>query len=116
MIIGGFEIGALQCFGFVGNLCFGSRFFIQWIVSERAKKSVVPISFWYLSIAGSAILLAYFIVRRDPVGILSYLPNLIPYTRNLILISKERRKQKAGDSKPRDKKSRGSSPPSRKGE
>lgn len=89
-------IGAWQIFGFVGMLCFGSRFFLQWIASERAGKSVVPISFWHLSLVGSFILLIYFFHRRDIVGVSLYVANSIPYTRNLILIGRERKRARVG--------------------
>ena len=73
-------------FGLTGNLIFGSRFFVQWIASERAGRSIVPKLFWYLSILGSLILLTYAIHIRNPVFILGFLPNTFVYTRNLILI------------------------------
>ena len=53
--------------GFIGQALFFGRFFVQWIASERRKQSVVPRSFWYLSLGGGAVLLAYAIHRRDPV-------------------------------------------------
>ena len=52
------------------------RFLVQWIASERQGESVIPVSFWYWSIAGSVIMCLYFIFKRDPVGILAYLPKL----------------------------------------
>jgi lipid-A-disaccharide synthase-like uncharacterized protein len=64
------------------------RFLVQWIASERQQESVIPVSFWYWSIAGSCMMFLYFLFRRDPVGILAYLPNSIIYIRNLILIRK----------------------------
>ena len=45
--------------GFIGQAIFGSRFVVQWLVSERKKRSVIPKAFWYLSIAGSVVLLTY---------------------------------------------------------
>jgi lipid-A-disaccharide synthase-like uncharacterized protein len=72
--------------GLVGNAAFFSRFLVQWIASERAGRSTVPVSFWWLSIAGSLILLAYAVHRRDPVFVLAYLPNSFVYVRNLMLI------------------------------
>ena len=78
-------------FGFCGQACFTARFLVQWIHSERLKESRIPDSFWWFSIAGSSMLLIYFIYRRDPVGMLGYAFNLIPYTRNLILIHRKRR-------------------------
>ena len=71
---------------------FGSRFFIQWIASERAGESVVPMLFWYLSIAGSLALLAYALHLRDPVSTLAFLPNCFVYLPNIPPI---RRKRKA---------------------
>jgi lipid-A-disaccharide synthase-like uncharacterized protein len=72
--------------GLAGNAAFFSRFLVQWRASERAGRSYVPIAFWYLSIVGSVILLAYAIHRRDPVFTLAFLPNCVVYLRNLILI------------------------------
>ena len=72
--------------GLLGQAAFGARFLVQWIASERAGKSYVPLSFWYLSIAGSLILLIYAIHRKDPVFVLAYLPNCVVYVRNLVLI------------------------------
>lgn len=72
-------------FGLAGNAAFATRFMVQWIASERAEKSVVPVSFWYLSIVGSLILLVYAIHRGDPVFTLAYLPNAAIYARNLVL-------------------------------
>jgi len=77
------------CFGFVGQLLFGSRFLIQWIASERRKESFIPVAFWYLSIAGSVILLSYAIYRRDPVFILGQCTGLFVYIRNISLIYKK---------------------------
>lgn len=82
----GFEWSWLTLIGFLGNIAFSMRFLLQWIASEREKRSVVPVSFWYWSIAGSAILCGYFILRHDPVGVLAYLPNSVIYFRNLHLI------------------------------
>ncbi len=77
--------------GFIGNLIFGMRFVIQWIASERSGESIVPTAFWYFSLAGSVVLGAYFVFRRDPVGIVSYLPNCVIYLRNLQLIKRKAR-------------------------
>jgi len=75
-------------FGLLGQAAFGSRFLVQWIASERAGRSYVPLSFWYLSIAGSLVLLIYAIHRKELVFLLAYLPNCVVYTRNLMLIHK----------------------------
>jgi lipid-A-disaccharide synthase-like uncharacterized protein len=77
--------------GFFGQLLFSGRFLIQWIASERAHKSVVPITFWYLSIAGSALLLLYAIHRKDPVFIIGQSAGLFIYFRNLYLIWQEKK-------------------------
>ena len=77
--------------GLGGQLMFMTRFLVQWIVSEKARKSVIPISFWWLSIGGAAILLTYAIWRRDPVFILGQSLGFFIYTRNLWLIYAEKR-------------------------
>jgi len=79
--------------GFAGNAIFFARFLVQWIASERARRSYVPVAFWWLSIAGSLILLVYAIHRRDPVFTLAFLPNCVVYVRNLVLIRRERRER-----------------------
>src|SRR5204862_85630 len=66
------------------------RFLVQWLASERQGESIIPVPFWYWSIAGSAVMCIYFIFRRDPVGILAYLPNSLIYIRNLMLIRKRK--------------------------
>ncbi|WP_319200810.1 lipid-A-disaccharide synthase N-terminal domain-containing protein [uncultured Ilyobacter sp.] len=76
--------------GFIGQAFFSMRFLVQWMASERAGKSVIPLSFWIFSIIGSSFLLIYAIYRKDPVFILGQAPNLFIYTRNLYLIKKER--------------------------
>jgi lipid-A-disaccharide synthase-like uncharacterized protein len=80
--------------GFLGQALFAARFLVQWIASERKRESVVPISFWYLSLGGAAILLAYAIWRRDPVFVLGQAFGFVVYTRNLVLIG---RRAKATD-------------------
>ena len=76
--------------GFSGQLLFGLRFVVQWVASERKGESIIPIYFWYLSLVGSMILLAYAIFRRDPVFILGQSTGFIVYTRNLMLIYRKR--------------------------
>jgi len=80
--------------GFVAQGLFSARFLVQWIASERAGKSVVPLAFWFLSVAGGALLLVYAIWRKDPVFILGQGAGLVVYARNLILIYKERMRSK----------------------
>ena len=72
--------------GFAGQFFCFSRFLVQWIESEKKKRSVVPHSFWYFSIFGGALLLAYAIYRRDPVFVIGQLVGLFVYFRNLWLI------------------------------
>ena len=86
----GLDWSPLSAFGLTGNLVFSARFLVQWIESERRGASIIPVAFWYLSIAGSLILFTYFVVRRDPVGTLAYVPNSFVYARNLWLIRKQR--------------------------
>jgi lipid-A-disaccharide synthase-like uncharacterized protein len=70
--------------GLTGTLVFGLRFVIQWIASERAKKSVIPFGFWECSALGSLLMLSYFaIYQRDSVGVLSTAMPLPIYLRNL---------------------------------
>jgi lipid-A-disaccharide synthase-like uncharacterized protein len=78
--------------GFLGQACFASRFLVQWMASERAGRSLVPRVFWYLSIAGGAIVLSYAIWRRDPVFIAGQSAGLFVYLRNLVLLRREDRK------------------------
>jgi lipid-A-disaccharide synthase-like uncharacterized protein len=77
--------------GFFAQLMFSARFLVQWLASERAGKSIVPLLFWYLSIAGSVLLLAYSIHRKDPVFILGQSLGIFIYTRNLYLIRREKK-------------------------
>jgi lipid-A-disaccharide synthase-like uncharacterized protein len=74
------------CIGLLGQCLFMMRFIVQWIHSERHQKSLIPVSFWYLSLFGGVIVLAYGIHRVDPVIILGQLPGTIVYLRNLMLI------------------------------
>ena len=76
--------------GFVGQGLFSMRFIIQWLASEKAKKSVIPFSFWTLSLSGSVFLLIYAIYKRDPVFILGQAPNVLIYSRNTYLIRKNK--------------------------
>jgi lipid-A-disaccharide synthase-like uncharacterized protein len=82
--------------GFIGNALFFSRFMVQWIASERAGRSYMPTAFWWLSIAGSVVLLLYAVHKRDPVFILAYLPNCIVYVRNIMLIRRHEQQDHAG--------------------
>jgi lipid-A-disaccharide synthase-like uncharacterized protein len=72
--------------GLLGQAMFSMRFIVQWIASERRRRSVVPLAFWYFSVAGGVILLGYALYRRDPVFILGQGAGLFVYARNLWLI------------------------------
>ena len=76
--------------GFAGQIAFTGRFVLQWLYSEYKKRSVIPTSFWYLSIVGSTLLLAYAIYRQDPVFIVGQAFGSLVYFRNLQLIAKSR--------------------------
>ncbi len=80
--------------GWCGNIAFFSRFIIQWYCSEKSKRVVIPVIFWWLSLVGTILLLAYSIFyRRDSVFIFAYAFAWIPYIRNLIIHSKQDRKR-----------------------
>ena len=83
--------------GFVGQTIFASRFLIQWIVSERASKSIIPNIFWWISILGSFVLLSYAIHREDPVFIVGQSVGFLIYSRNLYLIKKEKTRKNKND-------------------
>ena len=84
-------------FGLGGQLMFTARFLVQWIASERAGRSVIPLAFWYFSISGGAILLAYAIYRADPVFILGQSLGVFIYSRNLWLIYAEKKRAGLSD-------------------
>ena len=71
--------------GFGGQIAFGSRFFVQWLMSERARRVVIPAAFWYLSLFGGVALLVYALHKRDPVFAVGQAAGLLVYTRNLML-------------------------------
>jgi lipid-A-disaccharide synthase-like uncharacterized protein len=77
-------------FGLFGQLCFTMRFVVQWIASEKRKESIIPVSFWAFSLAGSMVLLIYAIYRKDPVFILGQAFGFTVYIRNLQLIFKKK--------------------------
>jgi lipid-A-disaccharide synthase-like uncharacterized protein len=72
--------------GLLGQAAFSARFVVQWLASERRRESVVPVSFWWLSVAGGVLLLAYALHRGDPVFVLGQSAGLAVYLRNLALI------------------------------
>ncbi len=77
--------------GLLGQFLFSVRFLIQWIVSEKKQESTIPVAFWYFSILGSIVLLAYSIHIKNLVFILGQSVGSIIYARNLILIRRKRR-------------------------
>lgn len=83
--------------GLLGQVLFSARFIVQWLQSERVKKSVIPSAFWYFSMAGGATLLAYAIHRRDPVFIIGQGTGLIIYFRNLQFLWRDRKNSRAAD-------------------
>jgi lipid-A-disaccharide synthase-like uncharacterized protein len=84
-----------KVWGFMGTLVFGLRFWIQWIASEKAKKSVIPFGFWECSLLGSMILLSYFaIYRQDSVGVLTTFMPMPIYVRNLYFIWRDKKQAK----------------------
>lgn len=74
--------------GFFGQAVFFMRFLVQWLATEREKRSVIPIAFWYFSIGGALLLLIYGILDRDPVILLGQSTGLFIYMRNLYFIKR----------------------------
>jgi lipid-A-disaccharide synthase-like uncharacterized protein len=72
--------------GLLGQSAFFARFLVQWVASERAGESYIPLSFWYLSVIGSLVMLVYAIHRKEPIFLLGQLPNVFVYGRNIMLI------------------------------
>jgi lipid-A-disaccharide synthase-like uncharacterized protein len=85
------RLDAWVLLGFIAQGFFTARFAVQWIASERAGKSVVPLSFWLLSLSGGALLLVYALYRRDPVFIAGQAFGVFVYLRNLYFVMRERR-------------------------
>ena len=77
--------------GFVAQFFFTMRFVVQWLASEKAKRSVVPVAFWFFSLFGGGLLLIYAIVRQDPVFIAGQAMGMFIYVRNLWPIANERK-------------------------
>ena len=77
---------AWKIIGWLGNAVFFSRFFVQWYATEKMKRVVVPVAFWWLSLVGSLLLLSYALFyKHDSVFIFAYAFTWIPYIRNLII-------------------------------
>jgi lipid-A-disaccharide synthase-like uncharacterized protein len=82
----GIEWSAWKVIGWLGNAFFFSRFFVQWYATEKRRQVVVPAAFWWLSLAGSWLLLSYAVFhQRDSVFIFAYAFTWIPYIRNLVI-------------------------------
>ncbi|MBO0752940.1 MAG: lipid-A-disaccharide synthase N-terminal domain-containing protein [Bradyrhizobiaceae bacterium] len=85
------KLNAWVLLGFAGQALFTMRFIVQWLASERAGRSVVPVAFWLFSIGGGSLLLAYALYTRDPVFILGQGLGLFVYLRNLHFVFRERK-------------------------
>ena len=81
----GIDWSVWKVIGWLGNLVFFSRFFVQWYATEKRRRVVVPTAFWWLSLTGSLLLLIYSLRQRDSVFIFAYLFTWIPYIRNLMI-------------------------------
>src|SRR5204863_402740 len=81
--------------GFSGIGIFGTRFLVQWLYSEKHKESKIPVIFWWQSLIGTFLCLAYFLRQQDSVGVAGYVLNVIPYSRNLVLVYRKRRVERA---------------------
>ncbi len=93
-----FEIDSIWlAVGLLGQGLFSARFIVQWLHSEKLKKSVIPSAFWYFSLCGGATLLAYAIHRRDPVFIIGQGMGLFVYFRNLQFLWRDRSLRRKGD-------------------
>ena len=79
-------------FGVVAQILFAMRFVVQWIASEKEGRSVIPVAFWFFSMAGGLLTLIYGLVRREPIIILGQVLSIFIYVRNLRLIILERRR------------------------
>jgi lipid-A-disaccharide synthase-like uncharacterized protein len=84
------EWHAWKVVGWLGNAVFFSRFLIQWIATEKRKQVVVPVAFWWLSLTGAMLLLAYSVRQRDSVFIFAYAFTWIPYIRNIVIHRRNR--------------------------
>ncbi|MBB5702638.1 lipid-A-disaccharide synthase-like uncharacterized protein [Ochrobactrum daejeonense] len=83
--------------GFIAQACFTMRFVVQWLASEKARRSVMPVAFWFFSLGGGTLLLIYAIQRKDPVFIAGQALGLVVYIRNLWLIANEKKRHQAGE-------------------
>ena len=93
VFIGRFDLWV--AFGLVAQMLFAGRFLVQWIESERAGRSVIPVSFWILSILGGGMTLIYGFVRHDAIIIIGQVLSNLIYVRNLVLIAKTKQLTKS---------------------
>lgn len=92
----GIQWHAWKVVGWAGNLVFTSRFLVQWHATEKSKRVVVPALFWWLSLTGSLLLLAYAgLYQRDSVFVAAYAFSWIPYLRNLLIHHRTERARRA---------------------
>ncbi len=84
---------AILVLGFAGQSLFFMRFFVQWLYSEKHRRSMIPTAFWYFSIGGSSLLLVYAIIRKDIVFIVGQATGFFIYSRNIYLIAREKRER-----------------------
>ncbi|MGH7953350.1 MAG: lipid-A-disaccharide synthase N-terminal domain-containing protein [Limisphaerales bacterium] len=90
----GIEWSVWKVVGWLGNVTFFSRFFVQWYATEKKKQVVVPQAFWWLSLTGSLLLLSYSLHQRDSVFIFAYAFTWIPYIRNLVIHRRHKKAQR----------------------
>jgi lipid-A-disaccharide synthase-like uncharacterized protein len=88
-----FSEWAWKLIGLGGGAVFGGRFFLQWIHSERHGEVKIPTSFWWLSVLGTLMTAAFCIHQRQWILLLSNGPQLVPYSRNLVLIYRKKREK-----------------------
>lgn len=81
----------MKTVGLVGQVIFGSRFFVQWFASERLKRSVIPLAFWHLSLLGGVLTLVYAVYIQEPVFIIAQVGGVLIYSRNLYFIYRDQR-------------------------
>ena len=93
IVVNRFDLWA--AFGVLAQFVFGARFIVQWIASEKAERSVIPVGFWFLSIAGGLMTLIYGFARRDIVIILGQAFSIFIYWRNLLLIARDAKRKAA---------------------
>ncbi len=85
------SLNLIKLVGLAGQVIFGSRFFVQWIASERLGKSVIPVAFWYLSLVGCVLTFFYAIYIEEPVFIISQAGGLLIYSRNLYFVYRDKK-------------------------